>query len=111
MDAFLPLQVGDALGRNVSRCISGVRLTFIHTVVLEHYFFSFPLLPVGFVLSFSVLRWLAGMALEHFLSLLLLGGFASGFNVFRCITDVRLTFTRTVALEHFLPCSRLLTLP
>ena len=70
----------------------------IHTVVLEHS--PFPLLPVGFVLNFSVLHWLAGMALEHF-PLLPLSGFASGFNVFRCVVDVRLTFTRVVVLEHF----------
>ena len=65
----------------------------------EHFSFSL-VLPVGFVLSFSVLHWLVGMALEHF-PLLLLGGFASGSNVFRCVVDVRLTFTRAVVLEHF----------
>ena len=65
--------------------------------MLEH--FPFPLLPVGFVLNFSVLHWLAGMALEHF-PLPPLGGFASGFIVFRCVVDVRLTFTWMVAVSY-----------
>ena len=38
----------------------------------------------------------------------MLGGFASDFNVFRCIADVRLTFTRAVVLEHFFFFSLLL---
>ena len=81
-----------------------VCVTFCQAMVPEHFSFSL-VLPVGFVLSFSVLRWLVGMALGHF-PLFLLGSFASGSNVFRCVADVRLTFTRAVLLEHFFsPCS------
>ena len=75
-----------------------VCVTFCQTIVPEHCSFSL-VLPFGFVLNFSALRWLVGMALGHF-PLFLLGSFASGSNVFRCIAGVRFTFTRAVVLEH-----------
>ena len=69
----------------------------IHTVMLEH--FSFPSFAGWLCLEFCELHWLAGMVLEHS-PLPPLGGFASSFNVFRCVVDVRLTFTRVVVLEY-----------
>ena len=65
--------------------------------MLEH--FPSPLLPVGFVLNFVYCIGLLVWRLNIF-PLPPLSGFASSFNVFRCVVDVRLTFTRVVVLEY-----------